>query len=291
MKCPHQVPIRDKFDIMGNQLYRPCGMCAICRRNAVMSLQSRGMYEFKKHKYSAFLTLTYDDIHLSAFTPDCLPSLSKLDVQRFLDDLRHYVKRHNLANCDKDFSFIYCTEYGGVTARPHAHIALFGIDFPIAKQVASKLWDFGFVDSRPVHSGSVRYICKYISKGARGKYADLQFFDKGVEKPVVKWSKGFGAGLFYDNIESIRKNGCIKQGNKSIFVPSYYKNKIMAYSEPFLIKTEIEKQCSWIQKHNMAKHLGYNSVDDMYKGLALNSIQNELRKNINNRSSVDLEEL
>ena len=88
-----------------------------------MSLQSRGMYEFKKHKYNAFLTLTYDDLHLSQVYLDCPPSVYKVDVQRFLDDLRHYVKRHNIANCDKDFSFIYCTEYGGVTARPHAHIA------------------------------------------------------------------------------------------------------------------------------------------------------------------------
>lgn len=291
MKCPYQVPLKDKFDIMGNPLYRPCGMCAICRRNAVMSLQSRGMYEYKKHKYNAFLTLTYDDYHISSNYLNCPPSVFKVHIQRFVDDLRHYVKRHNIVNCEKDFSYIYCTEYGGNTARPHAHIALFGVDFPVAKKIASKLWDFGFVDSRPVHSGSVRYICKYISKGAKGKYADLQFFDKGVEKPVVKWSKGFGSGLFYDNIDSIRKNGCIKNGNKSIFVPSYYKNKIMAYNEHFLIKNEIDKQCSWVEKHNLAKRLGYNNPEDMYKGLALNSIHNELRKNINSRSSVDLEEL
>ena len=298
MRCPYSVPLKNKYDVMGNPVYRACGQCAICRRNKMMSLQSRANYEYKKHKYNAFITLTYDDNHLYYRDKPFgegknvgLPTFKKEHIQKFFDDLRHYVKRYNLSNCDKDFTYLYSSEFGSDSARPHFHAILFGVDFPLAKKLATKLWRFGFVDSRPVHSGSIRYVCKYISKGLNGKQADLMYFDKGVEKPFVKWSKGLGSGYYKENWSEIKKNGFIKDGNKKIFVPPYYKNKIMAYNNPLLFKQEIDKQFTWIEKHNLAKHLGFNNPDEMCVKLALNSIHNELKKNINSRSSVDLNEL
>lgn len=299
MRCPFSVPLKDKFNVMGEPVYRPCGECAICRRNALMLVQSRANYEFLKHKYSAFLTLTYDENHLNFQSQPFgenirvgLPSTNKSHIVKFLDNFRHYVKNHsNLKNVDPNFSYIYCTEYGGLSARPHAHLVLFGVDFPIAKVISSKLWKFGFVDCRPVSSGTVRYVCKYINKGAKGKFADAQYFDKGVEKPVVKWSKGFGSGLFRENFENIKKNGCIKIGNRKIFVPPYYKNKIVNNNMPTLFRQEINRQFNHIEKFNLAKHFGFNSVEDFEKKMALNSIHNELKKNLNRRSSVNVNEL
>lgn len=299
MKCPFSVPLKNKYDIMGRPVYRPCGECAICRRNKLMLIQSRANYEFLKHKYCAFVTLTYDDNHLPYnFTPFGdnvrvgLPSIKKHHIVKFFDDLRHYVKYHsNLKNVDKDFSYIYSCEYGGQFDRPHAHLVLFGIDFPIAKKICSKVWKFGFVDVRPVSSGTVRYICKYINKGAKGKFADAQYFDKGVEKPFVKWSKGFGSGLYRDNFDNIKRNGFIAKGNKRIFVPPYYKNKIINNNIPNLMRQEINRQFDYYDKFALAKHFGFNSVDEFEKKMALNTISNELYKNINNRSSVSLAEV
>ena len=131
MKCPHSVPLKGKFNLMGEPVYRPCGMCAICRRNVMMDIVNRGKSEFRRHKYCAFLTLTYDDLHLYyqhkilGFNIG-LPSVCKKHIQKFTDNLRHYIKYHTPQNCDEDFSFIYSTEYGGQFNRPHCHIALFG---------------------------------------------------------------------------------------------------------------------------------------------------------------------
>lgn len=293
MKCPFSIPVDNKFDKFNRQVYRPCGTCAICRRNKVMSLNTRANYEFKKHKFSSFCTLTYDDNHLlsSLHSRDVLPSVSYSDARKFIDSVRHFVKRSFSDKIDKDFSYVYSLEYGTDTFRPHMHICFFGIDYTVAKKICNKFWKFGFCDVKSVSPATIRYVCKYLSKQVNGKLRDSQFFDKGILPPKVSWSKGLGSRFFQDNISDIQKYGAIRNGAKFISVPSYYKNKFFNFNDKSLNDISVMQAKETHKKKSLAKKFGFDTVFEFECNKARISARNELKKNINRKNSVDLAEL
>lgn len=293
MKCPYSVPVPNKFDFIGRQVYRPCGQCAVCRKNKVMSLTARANYEYKKSNYNALIGLTYDDNHL--FYNHCLgmkpigyPSLHREHLQKFIDDLRHFLKRHKVKNCPSDFKYLACGEYGGRFARPHYHIALIGLDFASLRKVLPKVWQYGFVDIKPLESGGLRYVIKYFSKGVNGRLADLQYTDNGLDKPFVCFSKGFGSGLYKDNIDSINKYGAIRYGTKFISVPPYYRDKYISYDLDNLKNIFYRKEKN--EYANSNNRFGLSRSEFELKR-AKTYIRNELKKSIDKRSSVDILEL
>lgn len=102
-------------------------------------------------------------------------SLCRRDVQLWLKAARVAYKRE-FGSSLSDFSYVCCGEYGPNTARPHYHIAFFGLDSRVVFWLCQR-WQlsYGFTYVQKVNSinkdGSngyeicSRYIGKYMSKG------------------------------------------------------------------------------------------------------------------------------
>ena len=96
----------------------PCGQCIGCRLERSRQWAVRCVHESSLHRFSSFITLTYNDEHL--------PSDRSLNVehfQRFMKRLRKHLEPLKIR-------FFHCGEYGDKFRRPHYHAIVFGYDFP-----------------------------------------------------------------------------------------------------------------------------------------------------------------
>lgn len=128
-------------------MYVPCGKCYNCvssRRNA---WTFRLLCECFHHKKSAFLTLTYDNVHLP-LTKFGTMTLVVEHLNMFIKDLR---------NSKYEFKYYAIGEYGGKHGRPHYHIIIFyDIDIPF-----NRFWVFGNVHEGSVKPASIHYVSKF----------------------------------------------------------------------------------------------------------------------------------
>lgn len=165
----------------------PCRKCIGCRLEYSRKWADRMMLELDHSKTAVFVTLTYDNEHLSygdeVFIPDILtgealptrfPTTVKRDVQLFNKRLREYFR-------GKEIRFYLGAEYGSTTLRPHYHGIYFGLslnDFP-DKQIQSfnshnqiiyksnilaRLWKNGFVSFANVSWQTCAYVARYSLK-------------------------------------------------------------------------------------------------------------------------------
>lgn len=118
------------------------------------------------HRWSWFLTLTYDDDHV--------PENQSLDWRH----VQLFLKRLRKAHAPAKIRFFACGEYGERTRRPHYHLCLFGTSFPDmtphAKSPAgfqlwksaelSELWSKGFCSIGHLSVDSAQYCAGYINK-------------------------------------------------------------------------------------------------------------------------------
>lgn len=155
-----------------------CGHCFECQKAYSNEWALRLYHEKQYHKYSLFLTLTYDDEH-------CPAMLVKSDVQSFLGRLKKEV----------DFRYFACGEYGGKGGRPHYHLMIFTDDLepfvlfnPTVSRYSSsalvaRLWTFGFhsVETK-IEFATLRYVAKYMQKA---RFSD---FPKDFQKPFLLMS-------------------------------------------------------------------------------------------------------
>lgn len=128
------------------------------------------MHESQCHELSSFITLTYDDDHLT-------DDLCYRDFQLFMKRLR---KAHGYP-----VRFFMSGEYGEQFQRPHFHAVLFGIGFADRKyighsgsgfkvyrsRVLERLWPFGFSSVGDVSFQSAAYVARYAVKKVYGDTA------------------------------------------------------------------------------------------------------------------------
>lgn len=234
MACAHPLHIRPNYKMSssdGTWLYPslyeydvPCGYCVNCRADKINYIVDRANFEYCQRLSASFVTFTYDDVHL---IDDCAvrspeggfmydtnsngdryirTTLCYKDIQGFIDRIRHYIKSHpELHNilCQPDFSYMYVGEYGGLFQRCHFHILFFGLDFAYCKKIIFEQWDKGFIDVLPLLDGGIRYVCKYMDKMEYGLQAELKYDFRGMARPKLKMSKGFGQGLLWKNAKDI----------------------------------------------------------------------------------------
>lgn len=124
------------------------------------------------HPTNCFITLTYDEEHLSEGH-----TLVKSDLQNFYKRLRK-----------KGFKFRYFSagEYGETTNRPHYHAVLFGIDFIndrkrfketpqghtlYTSETLTKTWGLGHCLIGHFSYQTAAYTARYVLKKVGGKHA------------------------------------------------------------------------------------------------------------------------
>lgn len=190
-----------------NVFVLPCGSCESCRRNKAEDWAIRCELEAKMHPYNYFVTLTFDDSHIS--------KASKKDLDNFIGRLQGF--KHS-----RKFLYFAAQEYGDLTERLHYHLVLF-CDFEIdlfnpikigdfyhyESNMMNKLWKFGFYTISPFETSCARYVAKYTAKNSK------LFMSRNIGKSYFLKYKD---EIIKDNFKVYSNFG----GKYSAFVPSCF---------------------------------------------------------------------
>lgn len=213
----------------------PCSKCWGCRLERARQWALRCMHENQMHEQSCFITLTYNEKHVTyggeAYT------LYPRDLQLFFKRLR---KKYGAK-----IKFFACGEYGEKKGRPHYHACIFGLDFkdrmPIptrgenplyTSQSLQDLWTdndgpIGDVSLGDVTFESASYVARYIMKKKLGKTAS-HYKRVGIEPEFTRMSRRPGIGSsWYEKYKSdVYPHGyCVIRGGIKSPPPKFYNDK------------------------------------------------------------------
>ena len=299
MACAHpfSIQIKDRFSIqtLSYNHYIPCGWCLNCRVDKANELTHRCEQELINYKCGAFVTLTYDDLHIVdklRKTPngDLVATVSKDDARKYMYRLRSNIKNKlpDTLLSNHHFKYLLVSEYGGegqIFDRPHIHILLFGLDFAVCKKIIERSWQGkGIIKCLPILSGGIQYVLKYLDKQLHGKQAIAKYDDNNLEQPFQTHSLGLGKSLYENQKNYINShNGCYRWKGKDVPVPPYYKNKY--YFEDL---TKNQKMTRQIEKYEKKTNIKFNRLSEKarYDLHDFNIRQNLIREeniNVQNR--------
>lgn len=129
----------------------PCGQCLPCRINKRRVWTHRLILESFAYDACCFVTLTYDEEHIS---PN--HSLVKEHAQKFIRSLRDRVRPTLLR-------YYLVGEYGEHTSRPHYHAIIFGLSADDGKIIGDS-WPYGHVMVGTCTHDSIQYVAGYVVK-------------------------------------------------------------------------------------------------------------------------------
>ncbi len=251
MKCLNPIKLHDK---LGHLVEVPCGHCYTCKKIRSKEWAFRIMCENLEYKNSVFITLTYDDEHITKVPDAPLPFYATL----YPKDLTNFFKRLRFHLKERKFRYYACGEYGGETKRPHYHAILFGLDF-CDTPLIEKAWGNGFVKVDEVNFATISYVAGYVQKKLYG----LDTYPDCIEPPFSRMSKSIGKKYFQEHCEDIWNNGLHFQGYR-IKVPRYYfrlleDNKIgdKKLYEVVQKKKENALKAEQAAELNLARRFGY----------------------------------
>lgn len=258
---------KSKYSSLCRRVEVPCNNCLGCRIDKLMLWQARCNSEYIKYR-SAFVTFTYDDYNLPYKTSSSMfPTLVRLDLHKYIDNIRHKVKKLSLIpdGCCKDFHYFGCGEYGDSFQRPHYHVLFFGLDFADFNNFFVSTWKKGLVKSLPVSTGAIRYVVDYMTKNINGDMALKQYDEQDIERPFYVCSRGIGSDFFYAHKDEIASTGNVKIGSRIIPVPTYYSNLFFDCSDDN-VRLRLKSFYESYQKVIQSAHSqGFSNYDDYVK--------------------------
>lgn len=207
MNCPYPIWVAPS----GVSVQVPCGKCLICLENKRNEWAFRLEREARSCKITRFVTLTYHDGVLPA------AGVSKRHVQLWLKRLRKRLGER--------MRYYLVGEYGSKHGRPHYHALLFncGDDAAVRSAWTYRGRSLGIVDVRPVSTGRIRYITKYV----------IQRVDHVGDrrKPFALMSRAYGIGGMYltDEMVAWHRSGMKNYAMDCavrVRLPRFYKDKI-----------------------------------------------------------------
>lgn len=221
----------------------PCGVCTGCRLERSRQWAVRCLHEASLHEENCFITLTYNDEHLTAYEDLCYK------------DFQDFMKRLRKKFSHKKIRFFMCGEYGENNGRPHYHACLFGHNFDdrIHLKVTSSgskistsktlddLWSdrnnnpIGFCTVGDVNFDSAGYVARYLMKKGLGRGHESQYqeidmetgevYQKQREFNKMSLKPGLGHGFYKKWTKDIfPKDVCIVNGRETK-PPRYYAKK------------------------------------------------------------------
>lgn len=203
-----------------NPSYVPCGKCYACNMNKKLSWLFRFQVEEENSLQSYFVTLTYDNDHLT--------DVNKKHLQNYFRFLRR--EKHV-------FKYYAIGEYGTKTNRPHYHAAIF-LQSQTQKKFEhdlEKKWNHGNILTQKLEIGSMNYVLHYHIRPKEPIPGKFTF---------SIMSKGLGSQLFenktmLNHLQNIDiRNFVIKNRSfNSTYIPRYYRRKYNLIQKPCQIKT------------------------------------------------------
>lgn len=138
----------------------------------------RNLVEYRYSECGYFVTLTYDEEHLTSLPYNAAVGLRmpiQSHYQRFLKKLR---KR--LSNEDTKVRYFLCHEYGAESNRPHYHLLVY-LDrwhsLTSFRTLLELCWDNGFVSCDRISDARVHYMTKYVTKQFRNIKTGARTYD------------------------------------------------------------------------------------------------------------------
>lgn len=237
----------DFSDNLGKYKYTQinCGKCIGCRLDYSRQWANRGYLESTLWQHNYFVTLTYDDDHLTI--PEEMTTsegityteleeyewkgiLVPKDFTQFLKDLRQEMKRkYNHVGV----RFMGCGEYGDIGRRSHYHLILFNCPLPeetfynprvnwekdiyYQNEVIEKCWPHGLSNICEANWNNIAYTARYITKKQNGKESEDFYAMQGEIPEFFRASNhpGIAKGYYDQHKEEIYKYDQILIQNKS----------------------------------------------------------------------------
>lgn len=237
MQCLEPISIRNpKGKSAADRITVPCGKCAACLQNRRGEWTTRLKIELEDATSAFFLTLTYNEEHLTYGYG--APTLVKSDLQKFLKRLRKSIQPHKIR-------YYAVGEYGTCTLRPHYHIILFNL--PVDKiDNVRQAWsdkqgqEIGHIDAGSVTGGSIHYVTKYhINKNTS---------PDGVEPSFCLMSRQPAIGHRYIDKYGVNHRNRVdrayicERGGEKLRLPRIYKDKLYSSFQREKIRLLNEKR-------------------------------------------------
>ena len=276
MSCSNPFYNPDIVDINGDPVPIPCGTCFCCRLDLQKQMQDRMFCAWHSHDCSAYVTFTYDDSHLVYQDGFRQATLSKEDVHKYLDNIKHKFK-------NVDFEYYLCGEYGDSFNRPHYHALFFGLDFQLHKRFFETSWKKGNVKVLPVNDRAFSYVTKYIVKPYSKTWNDSNYYDFGLIPPFRKLSRGLGLSVYLDHIDELRDKGFFYYFDRRISVNRYYFNKLLAYNDKLVLVRSQSIDNNRRKLSHEASVFGFS--DSFYKHYKVEQLEKQLSSRELNRNS------
>jgi len=179
------------------ELKLPCGQCRGCRLERSRQWALRCLHESELYDRNCFITLTYDDDHISQNR-----SIDVREFQLFMKKLRKYFSGEKIR-------FFHCGEYGEKFGRPHYHACLFNFDFDdkvlhsirngfrlYVSDTLNHIWNKGQCMIGDVTFESAAYVARYIMKKITGDRAVEHYDGRKPEYVTMSRRPGLGSDWF-----------------------------------------------------------------------------------------------
>lgn len=201
---------------LGVDKYYKCGQCYECIVSRSQDWSTRLYFESLQHKYSLFITLTYNDEHLprDIDIDGIHGNLRVTDLQAFFNRLRYYYSH---------LRYFGAGEYGDRGNRAHYHAVVFiDSDFSKFPSHVRHCWPNGFCQVKLMSDlKNFRYLTDYL-----GKQLWKQLPKEYKPFNVMSRRPGLGSideATFYKFLD-YDKNGIpmFRIGPKLRTIPKYY---------------------------------------------------------------------
>lgn len=261
----------------------PCGKCPVCRMKYRKQMALRIYMEqaIEKPMYSYFVTLTYN----AEFIPvvrgrQCF---DKLDLQRFLDTLRHKLRVFGFS-----LRYFGTCEYGEEGYRPHYHFIFFLYgDHRFGKYefndcVCGPSWSRGFTTCSHATLGRIMYCTAYALKDDEALERDWRGFEEG--RPFRLFSLRPGLGLT-DNCINWWSQYISNDGNvrNTLSTRSLYRS--VSTGVPIGIKKKLSEY--YPDLHESLKEANMRFFEESLSQLLENASKYGSARNYTNKCGVD----